>query len=327
MLQREVRTMDKDLMKAFGIDFKIEKIDIKGIKVYMKVSRKFYKAVSDEITFLIVEVSNKDKFGAVALKKQLDEYKKITGMEVAFYFEKIKKVQRDALIDKKISFIAKNMQIYLPFIGVVFQNRFIKEKNISSEKMMPITQCLFLYLLYNKKKEHLLKYQIAQRLNTTKMSITRAAEQLKKMNLIKEETIKNRTYIITVANGLELYNMAKKYMINPIQKTICIDKNDLIEKGVLSSESALSKKSMLNESQVERVAVYKNNNKIKQIKQIDPQWYNEEKILYLELWKYEPTLFSKNDLVDPISLSKILEENEDERLEAALEEYMEEFEW
>jgi len=40
----------------------------------------------------------------------------------------------------------------------------------------------------------------------------------------------------------------------------------------------------------------------------------------LEVWRYDPHLFLKEDKVDPFSLSLSLEANKDERVEAAMEE-------
>ena len=53
----------------------------------------------------------------------------------------------------------------------------------------------------------------------------------------------------------------------------------------------------------------------------------EEKVIQLELWKYDPMLFAKNGVVDPISLALCFEGNADERIEASIEEYLEDYKW
>lgn len=314
------------IYKEFGLDFDIEEVDIKGLKVYMKVGRKFYKASSNDISFLIVRLSDKDSYGANALKKQVDEYRRIVDMNVVFLFERISKLQRNALIEKRIPFIANDTQLYLPFIGIVFDNHF--EKEIKYEKMMPSTQCVFLYLLYNGQKEKLQKNQIAEKLNITKMSVTRASEQLKKMNLIVEESNdKNGRYMKTVATKKELVELARQYMINPIQKKIFVEESTFIKDFVSSSESGLSKKTMLNDSGYTTYALYKKDELVKKMNEVDPKWQEDKKIIGIELWKYDPKLFAADGVVDPISLAMTMEDNEDERVEGALEEYLEEFEW
>ena len=47
----------------------------------------------------------------------------------------------------------------------------------------------------------------------------------------------------------------------------------------------------------------------------------------VELWKYDPQLFVKNGMVDPVSLAMSLCDMEDERVEGELERYMEEYAW
>ncbi len=49
--------------------------------------------------------------------------------------------------------------------------------------------------------------------------------------------------------------------------------------------------------------------------------------MILELWKYDPSPFAINREVDPVSLAMSLCENEDERIQGELEEYLEGYEW
>ena len=47
----------------------------------------------------------------------------------------------------------------------------------------------------------------------------------------------------------------------------------------------------------------------------------------LEIWNYNPKLFSKDGKVDPFSLYLSLKETTDERIETALEDLMEKIQW
>lgn len=50
-------------------------------------------------------------------------------------------------------------------------------------------------------------------------------------------------------------------------------------------------------------------------------------MIQLELWKYDPFLFSETDVVDPVSLICSLMEEEDERVEMCLQECLEGIKW
>ena len=62
---------------------------------------------------------------------------------------------------------------------------------------------------------------------------------------------------------------------------------------------------------MEKLEIVENNDLIK-----------DSQLVELELWNYDPNLFSYWDHVDPLSLYASLKEETDERLEAALEELL-----
>jgi hypothetical protein len=47
----------------------------------------------------------------------------------------------------------------------------------------------------------------------------------------------------------------------------------------------------------------------------------------LEIWRYDPTLFRKNRTADPLSLFLSFANEKDERIEQALGQILEEFQW
>ena len=74
-------------------------------------------------------------------------------------------------------------------------------------------------------------------------------------------------------------------------------------------------------------AVYKSDIDISDIPRVDTNWEPDSKAVNLELWKYNPALFARNGIVDPISLALCFEDNSDERIESSIEEYLEEYKW
>lgn len=312
----------------FGISFQIEKINsIKGLPVYMSSNRTFYKFTNEESSFLLVKLSESEKFGAVALKKQQKQYEEKTNMSVAYWFEFVTRAQRDSLIKHHIAFIAGDKQLYLPFLGVALENSFRKKQEIQSEKMMPVTQTLFLYLLYECSNQKIMKKQAAEYLNVTRTSITRASEQLEKMGLISQEMNGKECYMWTAASGYELFQKAKKYLINPVQKIYMTENCNAIQAMPVAGESALAMQSMINPSRIECFAMDKSLEKEYSFEKLDERWEEDKKLVQVEFWKYDPKKFSKNNMVDVVSLYMSLKDVKDERIEEALDEMMEEYEW
>lgn len=318
--------LDQKLMDLFGLKCHLKRIKLNGFPLYMTSGRTFYTAVMGDASFIIVELSDQEKFGVVALKKHLVQYMEKTGVNVAFCFDSLTRVQRDALISKEIPFVSLPDQIYLPFLGIMLNNSFKKKKLVAANKMMPATQCLFLYLLYHKDNSFFIKKQAAEDLGLTKTSITRCSEQLKQMGLIKEDYAGKEIRMSPVCNGIEFLELAKDYLINPVQKTIHSEVPK--ERGLfIAGETLLSRHSMLAAPNENTYAVFKGSDIAGNFKEIDTRWQDNVKTSRIELWKYDPGLFARDGEVDPVSLAMSLSDNNDERVEDALESFLGDIKW
>ena len=319
--------MAENFKTLFGIDFAVEEIDSRSLPVYLSARRSFFRLSWAGNDFILVKVSTKEKFGVIAFEKQAVIISEKYGMPVTFEFENLSRAQRDSLIEKNIPFISDAGQLYLPFLGMALSNRFTKPKEIRSEKMMPATQALFLYMLYRSGGKPVIKKDAAEALGVTRTSITRASDQLSDMGLISQEMRGKEYYMSVTENGKALYEKARPYLINPVQKSVIISESDLHKGFHFSGESALAKCTMLNPPAIPVYAVYKADVDPDKLHEIDIRWEPEEKVIQLELWKYDPNLFANDGIVDPVSLSMCFEENVDERIEGSLEDYLEEYEW
>lgn len=319
--------MIKDYKDLFGLKFQVEDFQAKGLPVYLSSGRSFNKMSYGENSFLLVGISANEKFGVNALEKQEHLISEKFGLPVVFEFKSISRAQRDSLISKNISFISESGQLYVPFLGMVLSNSFRKQKSINGGKMMPVTQALFLYMLYVSNGKPVMKKDAAVFLGVTRMSITRASEQLSVMGLITQENVGKECLMKANGSGIQLYEKAKPFLINPVQNIITTGKYDGYDSNLLSGESALAECTMLNPPKVPSRAVYKSGIDRKQFPELDIRWDLEGDAVNLELWKYDPRLFAKNDIVDPVSLAMCFEDNVDERIEGSLEDYLEEYKW
>lgn len=313
------------LNKTFGTNFSLYILKVPyDLPIYLQNNRSFYLLSDNTEEFVLVETNDDERFGVVAYEKQMIQFFDYYKKPVAFYFDKLSKAQRDSLISRKIAFISSE-QLYLPYLGMNFKRRFINSTSINYEKMMPITQSLYLYLALILKGDRTNKKDAANYLNVTQTSLTRASLQLLKMDLI-EQKINGKEYYISIKDSrYDSFLKAKKYLINPIQESYYVETNDSIDAFPMSGESALSRYSMLNEPKYKCVSMFKDK-KIDSLV-IEEQWNIERNITKIELWKYDPILFAYNGVVDPISLYMSFQGNEDERIEGELERMIEEYKW
>jgi len=110
------------------------------------------------------------------IKKHIILIQKIEHVPVVLALTHLNKTRREYLINSHIPFVVKESQIYLPFLAVVLQERFNKEK-VSVEKLQPSAQLLFLFFLYNNKSKLYMNNAI-KALKITAMTISRSVKQL-----------------------------------------------------------------------------------------------------------------------------------------------------
>lgn len=320
--------MIKGLQDYFGIPVNEVHLDsLKGLPFYLTADRKLQKLEIAGEYFLVVNIADDEKYGVPALRKQLKKYYEMTGLNVVFSFSGMNRVQRNALLKANIPFIALPEQVYLPFIGILFSNRFREKCQIKKEKMMPVTQQVFLYLLYNRNKESLMKSAVADALGITRTSVTRATEQLMQMSIITQEKAGKEIYIRCQKCGKDLYESAKPFLMNPIQEEIYVDSLTVNHGLLKTGETALGEQTMLNPPKILEFAVYKGSEIVKSFHTIDERWEADGNTVRIQLWKYNPCLFSDNEYVDPVSLICCFKDNNDERIQIQIDEFTEGMKW
>ncbi len=319
--------MEKLIKNSFGIDVHIEPLPApRDLPFYMTNGRSFYKGCFDDISFLLVSLSDTDRYGAIALEKQLVWYMDSAGTNIAYIAPALTKAQRDAFLAREIPFICPPDQLYLPFLGIALSNRFREKKRISVDHFSPAAQSLFLYLLYQASEVSVLKKDAAAALGLTKTSITRASEQLKSLGLISETAHGKEIRMAANGVGRAYYEMGKPYLVNPVAKTITAQFDESFD-WYYAGESALSMRSMLNEPSIPIVAVCKKRADTLHLIEVDEKWTVDRKMMRVELWRYDPALFAQNHIVDPVSMAVSLKDDPDERVQGELESCLEEYQW
>lgn len=315
-----------ELKRVFGDEIIWEKISDKPNVALFLARRDMYRVEIEGISFVMIHIGSEEKFGISALKKQQQAYEEVMQSNIAFEFDGISKHQRDALIKNRIAFVALPGQVFLPFLGITLSEQFKKIKKITISKMMPVTQMLFIYLMC-RDADYILKSVAADELGLTRTSMTRASEQLLAMGLIEQDKVGKELRMRKKYGQEEMLEKARPYLISPVQKKMVVRELDVRGKYLKAGETALSEYSMLNVPKIKTVALYKRVIEAECLEEIDVRWEETDHLLQLELWKYDPFIFSKGDKVDRISLACSLADCEDERVEAAVENMLEEIEW
>ncbi len=315
--------MKKQLEQYFSCEVKIREYrDKLSLPIFMTM-RDIAIVEIYGVNFAIVDVVKEAELSVAAMKKQKVKYEEAMRCPIAYKVALNSVSMRNALVKNGVSFVDLPGNVFLPFMGIVLLDVYRKQL-VKADKMMPATQMVFLELLYMNDGESALKSEVANKLNLTKTSITRATAQLEEMGLIQQ--IKSGTEISIQRNcsRKEYYENAKAYLINPVQKVITIMRQEAVFESFEAGETALSQLSDLNPPRIEECAIYKGEEVIDQLEIVDARYEDQDDCLNVQLWKYNPSYFASEGQVDPVSLACTFKGNEDERIEMCIEELLEE---
>ena len=231
------------------------------------------------------------------------------------------------MLKKRISFISEDKQMYLSFIALHLK-KYRGTKMILEErsKFTAATQMVYLKILYSQSKKFEVN-QLADELELSKMTVLRAVEELQNKNLVTMEIggQTGRKKLIYPIGKEEYYRIGKQHLIDPVKKTIYVRELPEGTNRFRSGLTALAEKTMLAEPKREVLAVYENIGRLKNY-QVTKMEALEEDLPDIQIMCYDIGKLTKDLSVDPITLIMSLDE-QDERVEMAIEELMEEYEW
>lgn len=251
-----------------------------------------------------------------AMKKHIEKIQKIDDVPVAFYLKNLSDFRRKGMLESNIPFMTEK-QVFLPFIGTLL----MEENNnaLYKEKFMFSTQQLFLMYLYNRQNK-LYVANVGKKLPYSAMTLSRAVKQLEASDLFLVYKDGVNKVIESKYDRRELFERAKPFLLDPVRKYGYIEKSRIDENMVLASESALAKNSMLNPS---KLITYAIDEQKMDINQMENELVDPNKQIRLELWGYDPKLFSDDNVADGLSVALSLREIVDERIEEAIDECIE----
>ena len=201
-----------------------------------------------------------------------------------------------------------------------------KEKKDAKEKMSPLEQLLFLYLLNH--CDASTKAQLAEKLHVTRAAVTKVTEELGRKGLITEKKTGKEVYVSVNRDPKTCYSGAHKWMGNPVKKLVYCADRKACERFLLAGESALSDMSMLAAPRNEVRACYEKDPRLAKLSLMDDAgWEADGDYTCLQVWKYNPELISDGKAVDILSLSLSLANVFDERVQGELQDVLEEEGW
>lgn len=301
---------------VFGLTINYKSWDKKqALPLYVAGNYEIDEAIVSNNRFIVMSPIG-DLPTLPAMKKHIEKIQKIDDVPVAFYLKNLSDFRRKGMLESNIPFMTEK-QVFLPFIGTLL----MEEKNnaLYKEKFMFSTQQLFLMYLYNRQNK-LYVANVGKKLPYSAMTLSRAVKQLEASDLFLVYKDGVNKVIESKYDRRELFERAKPFLLDPVRKYGYIEKSRIDENMVLASESALTKNSMLNPS---KLITYAIDEQKMDINQMENELVDPNKQIRLELWGYDPKLFSDDNVADGLSVALSLREIVDERIEEAIDECIE----
>lgn len=297
-------------------------IEAEKLPFYLQDFYEFFKVTILDTPCLAMAAKDEVEQTPATIHKHIHQVQKKWDHEIIYVHPKVSSYNRKRLIGHKLSFVVPGNQMYLPFLGIDLREHF-KKIRIIDPQCSPSTQSVVLYDLLNGTGEGFTPKKLAGLLDYTPMTMTRAFDELQAAGL-GEIAIEGRERVLRFdGNKKKLWEKARKFLRSPVKKRLWVKKITDEPLGVKAGLTALSRYSALAAPANPVLAIAGQNwKKIKSRNDVMELTIAEPDACELEIWSYSPRLFEKDDVVDRFSLYLSLQDNDDERVESALEKMM-----
>lgn len=299
-----------------------------SIPYYLNEIYDFYKAdILDTPVIIMVKTPHEEQTPAT-IKKHCEQVNKTWPGGVIYISDSVTPYNRKRLIEHKVPFVIPDNQMYLPDLGIDLREHF-RQLRSSKQTFSPSTQVLVLYALINKTPGPFTPARLSAILDYTPMTLSRAFDELEAAGIGEVKNTGRERLLSFPDNDRELWDLTLPYMKTPVRTTLYLPYNSeaLKLKNIFESGlPALSAYSMLANPGYPVMALGPNSwNIIKTT--IRPLPIREDGAAELQVWRYAPENLTTEGRVDIFSLYLSLMNEKDERIQKALNEMMEAFNW
>lgn len=245
--------MLKYLKQVFGNDLSMEPYELNHYPGYISYNYSG-NIISWDRKKCVVITPETENIHLQALKKQFAKVQEKCDYPCAIALNDLTASQRKNLIENRIPFVAAPNQVYFPFWGSVFSERY-NTRYESPEKMTATTQLVFLYLFYrlSSDTDRFSQAELTQEISIPKSSCSRAIHDLKDYGLISEVTEGRNKWISLADDRNTVINAAMKYMRSPIARRIYLREYSEIPSHKLGGIRALSSQTMLADNDMDGI--------------------------------------------------------------------------
>lgn len=277
------------MKNTLGLSVKITAWDdINTLPDELKSEKEFSIMEVLGISCLVISVKNSD-FQLSTFQKQSRLIQQFCPLTQVICFDRINSYQRKCLIENNQAFIVPDNQIYLPFVGMVLQERF-KAASLAGTVLTAMAQYILLFFIFDTTQDYHSKLEISQKLDINLMNVTRGVQELEELSLVETRKKGRSSMVSLVHSKQETLENCRDYLRNPVQRIEYVKPLPWMNELPLAKEArVIEKKEFLERAD--------------QLEMVDPNWAKQDEYVKLLVWRYDSTRVTNDKTLDPISLA------------------------
>ena len=252
------------------------------------------------------------------IRKQQDLVERISGLIPVFAFQHLASYNIQRMVAQRVNFIVPNKQIFIP--SLLMELCLPKTSTNNSLPQTPaMAQCIVLYHLQVGNLNGKTTQDIVELFGVSYPNINRAIKWLSDKAFVVLEGAKIKRIQFN-SEGRKLWDEINPLLVDPIERVVYTD--ECLDNAFTTGINALSEYTMLNPDKDKTFAIAKEN--YLAVQQKTHKQFGE---ISIEVWKYNPSLLTRTNIVDKLSLYLSLRDNEDERVKIELDNMINEMIW
>lgn len=298
-------------------------LNLRGLPLYLSNTYRFYGiSIHNKAYAFALPQST---LNLKSYKVQEKKAEAVLSVPVVLCADKLMFQQRENLINSGVEFVEPGKQIYMPSLGVVLNDRRNSADTKPIGKFTPQIQLCALFFLYKKEKEYTAK-EISETTGLNVMAVSRGVSALTELELLSVRKAARTNYYTIKASKNKFLESIKDYLISPVLKRVYADGETIFNVGIKSGYTALSQLTSIVDDSIQTYAVSRTTYKSieSDCRESSDMFSFNDKIVKIEVWKYDPMIFMVDNCVDRLSLYLSFANDNDERTEESLEELMNE---
>jgi DNA-binding MarR family transcriptional regulator len=271
-----------------------------------------------------------ERQGLANVRAQMDKLRQLAGIPVVYVTGALASYERKRLVEQKVPFLVPGNQLYLPDLGIDLREFFRKPTVAAQTALSPATQAMLIAVLLRRPwRTEWQPAEVVNELGYTAMTLSRAVKELTAAGIATLRTEGRVRWLHTERTAAQTWEYARPMLRSPVKRRVWMlpPPKGRPRPLRLAGLSALARVSMLTEPRWPTYAL--GQAEWKAATQAGFEMLPEPLpgACEWELWHYSPALVRDSDTVDPLSLTLSLQDNQDERVQLALDELKGRFPW